>query len=365
MLDTESGPEQVPGDELAGSASPLVSHTSYYHWGNRSDWNAPQFEHCSPALVQLLGYLQAHWGGTYLGCEGDRTVKNGSSTNMSSHAWGAALDYNSGSWSTNYGPIASFLIAHSQELGINTIHDYRFVNGRGRMWKPNLGWVPANIGGPGIWMHIEVRPDAYFDGRSVDEKLGAAAAPAPPSPAAALGMPADFDFTFDATFYLQANPDVAAAYGAANTQGALQHWLQFGLREGRQGSAMFNGNFYLATHPDVAAWSGDRAGIGAGIHYDTWGVDEGRAGAPNFDVRYYLATYPDLAVALGGSTRVAAFHYARYGLAEGRRASPAFDPRFYLQANPDVAQVFGAENYRSALLHWLTFGRAEGRRGAP
>lgn len=157
--------------DTASATQGVVSSTPYYRWSSRSDALAPQYEGCSPALNQLLAYLKGRWGGASLGCHNNRRVSG--STTWSSHAWGAALDYNSaGGWGTNFGPIADFLIAHSEELGINAIHDYRFVGGRGRIWKPGIGWVRSNIGGPGDWMHIEVRPSAYSDGRSVDAKLG-------------------------------------------------------------------------------------------------------------------------------------------------------------------------------------------------
>lgn len=160
--------------DVASAQQGIVSGTPYYRWSSRTDATAPQYEGCSPALNQLLAYLRARWGGSSLGCHNNRRVA-GSST-WSTHAWGAALDYTSGSWDTNFGPIADFLIAHSEELGINTIHDYRHVGGRGRMWKPGIGWARSNVGGPGDWMHIEVRPDEYSDGRPVDEKLGAVGA---------------------------------------------------------------------------------------------------------------------------------------------------------------------------------------------
>jgi hypothetical protein len=176
--------DESAGDEgVSGSAQELESTAPYYHWSARTDPKAPQWEQCSPNLLKIEAYLLGQWGGQDLGCHYNRFVRGqGNSTVWSTHAWGAAVDYTSGDWATNFGPIASFLIAHSEELGINAIHDYRRVSHpdgtvRGRIWKPGIGWKPSNIGAPGTWMHIEVRLAAYSDGRSVEERVGGGGQP--------------------------------------------------------------------------------------------------------------------------------------------------------------------------------------------
>jgi hypothetical protein len=165
------------GDDLGSLEQGITSSTPYYHWSNRTDHHAAAYEGCSPNLLQVLAYMKNRWGGQSLGCHNNRYVKGqGGSTTWSTHSWGAALDYTSGSWDTNFNQVAAFLIQHSEELGINALHDYRRVSHpdgtfRGRIWKPLVGWKPSNIGDPGTWIHVEVRPGKYTDGRTVNARL--------------------------------------------------------------------------------------------------------------------------------------------------------------------------------------------------
>jgi hypothetical protein len=75
---------------------------------------------------------------------------------------------------------------------------------------------------------------------------------------------------FDATFYLEHNPDVAAA-----GLDPLKHYNTYGWREGRDPSASFDTSFYLESHPDVAA-----AGMNPLEHFVQYGAAEGRASSP-------------------------------------------------------------------------------------
>jgi hypothetical protein len=71
---------------------------------------------------------------------------------------------------------------------------------------------------------------------------------------------------FDTRFYLEANPDVAAA-GAD----PLTHFMIYGWRERRNPSAAFNVAYYLRAYPDVAV-----AQINPLLHYALFGAAEGR-----------------------------------------------------------------------------------------
>jgi len=75
-------------------------------------------------------------------------------------------------------------------------------------------------------------------------------------------MPNGFDFVY----YLQHNPDVAAAH-----VDPFQHFELGGWREGRNPNALFDTNGYLAAYPDVAA-----AHINPLDHFHNTGWHEGR-----------------------------------------------------------------------------------------
>ncbi len=79
---------------------------------------------------------------------------------------------------------------------------------------------------------------------------------------------------FDAQYYAEAYPDIAAAFG--NDENALlQHYLNYGITEGRSASAYFNALAYKTANADLAAAFGDDWDAYAD-HYIQSGVAEGR-----------------------------------------------------------------------------------------
>lgn len=130
---------------------------------------------------------------------------------------------------------------------------------------------------------------------------------------AAIGAPASFTHgSFDAEYYLLANPDVARLALAAGGDPDAVAYAQYqssGWREGRDPNAVFKVKDYLAANPDVQA-----AGLDPLLHYDAYGWREGRDPAPGFDTRAYLAAYADVANA--GIDPL--LHYLQYGALEGR-----------------------------------------------
>ncbi|MBD2055326.1 hypothetical protein H6F88_04680 [Oculatella sp. FACHB-28] len=167
---------------------------------------------------------------------------------------------------------------------------------------------------------------------------------------------------FDPDFYLMSYGDLRNAFGT-NQGAARNHWLTYGIQEGRRSSPAFDVQYYLSFYPDLQnAFSNDYTA--AINHWLTYGIQEGRRSSIVFDVQYYLNRYSDLQSAFGAQNYSAAVdHWLTYGVSEGRQGSPDFDPSFYLSNNPDVARVYGASNYKGAIEHYLEFGRAEGRRG--
>lgn len=177
---------------------------------------------------------------------------------------------------------------------------------------------------------------------------------------------------FDPVYYLSANQDVARAHGSLNYAGALAHWLDFGIRESRRGSGEFNPIYYLAAHPDVELAYGQRNFRGAINHYYGQGRQLGWAASDPlteslvFQLEYYLANYSDIRAAFrGGNQDVQAMrHWYFNGIDESRRGSLEFDSKFYLATNEDIRAFYGSTNYRGATEHYIRHGKAEGRVGA-
>lgn len=145
---------------------------------------------------------------------------------------------------------------------------------------------------------------------------------------------------FDRAWYLQQNPDVAAA----GVDAAL-HYVKAGAFEGRSPSPLFDTAYYLRHNPDVA-----QARKNALLHYLEVGAAEGRNPNPYFDTAYYLREYPD--VERDGTNPLV--HFLLFGNSDGRNPGKGFDVRGYLASRPDVAAA-GV----NALVHYLEHGRHE------
>ena len=137
---------------------------------------------------------------------------------------------------------------------------------------------------------------------------------------------------FDEASYLAANPDVAAAVAAGSFGSGFDHFIRYGVGEGRTTSSagrfppVYNESAYLAANPDVAA-----------------------------------AVVP-------GGFRSGFEHFLKYGAAEGRNGGGEpltlyYDEAFYLANNPDVANAVNAGGFTSGFEHFIRFGAGEGRPG--
>lgn len=130
--------------------------------------------------------------------------------------------------------------------------------------------------------------------------------------------------TFDESFYLSQNLDVASAVAQGIFASGLDHFVRHGGKEFRNPNALF-------------------------------------------DTAYYSVTNPDVNSAVGQGLFTSAFeHFQLFGLAEGRipsEAFAAFDPEVYLEANPDVAEAVALGTMPSAFFHYVVHGADEGRPG--
>ena len=90
-------------------------------------------------------------------------------------------------------------------------------------------------------------------------------------------------------------------------------------------SAVFDASYYLSHNPDVAKWTnGDKEK--ALEHFVQYGMSEGRRGNDAFDVQSYKNRYGDLRRAFGSTLKNYYLHYIDYGHQEGRNGS---DTDFY------------------------------------
>ncbi len=163
---------------------------------------------------------------------------------------------------------------------------------------------------------------------------------------------------FDGEFYLNNYSDLKNAFGN-DYKSAYNHFITFGIKEGRQASLCFDVKYYLNYYGDLSkAYQGNYAE--AYNHFMIFGIKEGRKSSPYFDVKYYLNNYADLKKAYKEDYKSGYDHFITFGIKEGRRGSEYFDVQYYLNNNPDLKKAFKT-NYKSAYEHYLTFGIKEGR----
>lgn len=82
---------------------------------------------------------------------------------------------------------------------------------------------------------------------------------------------------------------------------------------------VFDAKYYADAYPDLkAAYGYDEGALFQ--HYMKFGLAEGRVGSPTFNVAEYRKAYPDLEAAFGNNWDAYVNHYYQFGKAEGRTA---------------------------------------------
>ncbi len=135
----------------------------------------------------------------------------------------------------------------------------------------------------------------------------------------------------------------------------------------------FDAEFYLTANPDVNAAILDSTfspipdgsvAEQAEAHFNLFGQGEQRSPNPQFDEVFYRQQNPDVAEAIEAGFFTSGFdHFQQFGAFEQRLPSEAFasfDEQAYLAENEDVAAAI-PEFFESGFQHFLLFGSDEGR----
>lgn len=189
--------------------------------------------------------------------------------------------------------------------------------------------------------------------------------------------PVDYSAVFDAAYYANRYPDLKAAFG--NDESALlQHFIQYGMAEGRQGSSQFDVYSYKNLYPDLRAAFGNNL-KSYYMHYISSGKAEGRKAtgvntlqnpittyngidySAVYDYNYYLKKYSDLAKIYTNDDIGLLAHFVNCGMSEGRQAKDSFDVFSYRNQYQDLRVAFG-NNLKSYYMHYISNGKAEGRK---
>ena len=86
--------------------------------------------------------------------------------------------------------------------------------------------------------------------------------------------PEEYSAVFDAAYYADRYPDLKTAFGNDDSA-LLQHFIQYGMAEGRQGSSQFDVYSYKNLYPDLRAAFGNNL-KSYYMHYISNGKSEGR-----------------------------------------------------------------------------------------
>ena len=170
-----------------------------------------------------------------------------------------------------------------------------------------------------------------------------------------LGLTLQLDEIINLDLYWDCYEDLRKTFGTSKVL-LYDHLMNFGIREGRLFSYVYDPQFYLH-YKDL------QDAIGTDYwqlvnHYLVNGCREGRYANQVFDVMYYKSRNKDL---MNMNNVEATLHFLRYGINEWRETSPDFDVKVYKNNNKDLRQAFG-NNCRKYYEHFLAFGKKENRK---
>lgn len=145
---------------------------------------------------------------------------------------------------------------------------------------------------------------------------------------------------FDAKYYAGLYPDLKAAFGD-DEEALYQHFLNYGLKEGRVMNPILDIVKYREQYADLAEAFGDNWDLYV-WHFFTYGVKEHRDNGTDFNLLAYLDAYEDVADAFGTDYEAVARHYAQSGIYENRQKGS----KTYIQGREEKAEAdnSGAES---------------------
>lgn len=108
---------------------------------------------------------------------------------------------------------------------------------------------------------------------------------------------------YDPPYYLDKNPDIKKALGT-NWLSVYNHFIQNGISEFRNSSPVYDGSYYHK-HTDLAKMDG----WSLIQHFVTFGMKEGRQASDNFDVMDYINSHKQLTSSYGNDYPKYYYHY--------------------------------------------------------
>lgn len=194
----------------------------------------------------------------------------------------------------------------------------------------------------------------------------------------------DYGDVYDYEYYVNRYGDIAASF-TGDYAGALRHFVQCGMNEGRQAKGTFNVNAYKNKYKDLRDNFGDNLKAYY-IHYIEYGKEEKRTASgddtvpkdennnstaqtiygridysPVYNYEYYISRYSDVKRAYGNNSDKVLQHFIQHGMSEGRTGNKDFNVYGYKSRYSDLRAAFG-NDLKKYYLHYIQKGKAEGRK---
>jgi hypothetical protein len=246
---------------------------------------------------------------------------------------------------TNYGALVEHFYNNGLQEGRDGSDTFKLS-----VYKANYEDLRKAFGNNNLKYYIHYIASGEKEGRKCTEKITTSS------------VSTQIDITkylFNAKFYADLYPDLKKEFGY-NEAALKNHWLIYGIKEGRIASPIFDSKYYLNTYSDLKKEFGNNYKA-AYNHFITYGISEGRKASNFFDVKYYLNTYSDLKKAFGTDYKKALEHFYNNGLQEGRDGSDTFEISVYKASYEDLRKAFGNNNLKY-YIHYITNGKNEGRK---
>lgn len=189
----------------------------------------------------------------------------------------------------------------------------------------------------------------------------------------------DYSAVYDFNYYKTKYSDINRIYGKDDV-GALEHFVNSGMKEGRQASAAFDVKSYKNKYSDLrTAYKNDLKQYY--LHYIKFGKKENRVAtgvtkvqnpitklngvdySAVYDFNYYISRYSDIKRLFGNDDVGALDHFIKSGMKEGRQAKATFNVEAYKSNYADLNRNFKNDNTKY-YLHYMNYGAKEKRNAA-
>ena len=187
----------------------------------------------------------------------------------------------------------------------------------------------------------------------------------------------DYSKVYDYYYYTERYPDMKRVFGD-DQEKVLRHFVNFGMKEKRQGNDSFDVQSYIFANPDLrAAYRNNYARYYT--HFLYFGCNENRASkdvtgmvnpvtvyngtdyAAVFDYKEYALNNKKVKIALNFDNDYGLLeNFVKEGMKAKRQGNNSFDVKSYANQYPDLRSAFGS-NWERYYTHYMNFGKNEGR----